>query len=127
MRSEEEIRRTLADWDVSFENASGAADISYIDGQRNALIWVLGDQMDQDCHNCEHRNSDDSEEPCLTCTTITRYTHWEPVLAQLHVAEDEMTKSCKYNKKIPCDLDECRETNMFFCKRCWTHLINNRS
>lgn len=36
--------------------------------------------MDQDCHNCRYRNSDEYEGPCLNCETITRYTNWEPVL-----------------------------------------------
>ena len=35
---------------------------------------------------------------------------------------EPMSEVCKYNKKLLCNPDECRENNMFFCKRCWRHL-----
>lgn len=36
--------------------------------------------QDQDCHNCKHTDSNPYDEPCVSCTSITCYTKWEPIL-----------------------------------------------
>lgn len=36
--------------------------------------------MDQDCHNCKHKDKDGWDEPCCDCDSSTRYTKWEPIL-----------------------------------------------